>query len=312
MISRTPAEAKVVLLVPLLAACVLAGCGGTRAPQAKGPGKAQLTAADLGHRVQKVLVADKEVVAMVGRDGCHATVRSGTERNLGQGDELRVRCPRKERLAAWFAGIDRAIADVELAEVTDDDDDGTAVPAAEIVLGQGRGHGTVLRLVKPADVAKLVSEVRAFGAELESAEIPRPGPASPSGWQMVRVTGAAHVLLGGAPARGVLDARLSTSGQYFCEFVSATEDGSVRATKSGWITAPLAARALDEVLGPFRVQGEADAKTPALVAATRGGAERRADIASTAAVFERFAPLQDALGDACLPELEPPGSSAGL
>ena len=67
-------------------------------------------------------------------------------------------------------------------------------------------------------------------------------------------SGAAHVLLGGAPARGVLDARLSTSGQYFCEFVSATEDGSVRATKSGWITAPLAARVAVHGLGRLDVQ----------------------------------------------------------
>lgn len=312
MVSR-PSDTLLLSLVALIAVS-LGGCGGSRAhdARAKAPGKAQLTAAALGHRVQKVLVADKEVVAMVGRDGCHATVRSGTEANLGQGDELRVRCPRKERLAAWFDGIDKSLAQVELAEVAEEDEDGTSAPAAEIVVGQGRGRGTVLRVVRPSDVAKLVSEVRAFGAELESAEIPHPGPASPSGWQMVRVTGAAHVLLGGAPARGVLDARLSSSGQYFCEFVSATDEGSVRASKSGWITPPLAARALDEVLGPFHGQGEGDARTATFVAATRGGAERRADVASTVAVFERFAPLQDALGDACLPELEPPGSSAGL
>lgn len=285
------------------------GCGGAsraRAPQ-NATGTAQLTAADLGHRVQKVLVTDGETIAMVGRDGCHATVRSGSEKNVGQNDELRVRCPRKDRLASWFSGIDRVIAGMQVEEVSEDDDEDEKVPAAHVVVG----HGKVVRVVKPADAAKLVAEVRAFGAELESAEIPRPGPASSGGWQMLRVTGAAHVLLGGEPTRGVLDARMSTNGQYFCEFVGATDDGQVRATKSGWISDGLAARALDEVLGAFQVQGQGETPTATFAAATSGGAEKRATQASTAAVFERFAPLQDALGDACLPELEAPGPASG-
>jgi hypothetical protein len=247
---------------------------------------------------------------MVGRDGCHASVRSAAEGQVqrGEGDELRVRCPRKERLASWFDGVERSLAAMELAEAPDDDED-TAVPAAELVVGKGR----VLRVVKPADVGNLLAQVRAFGAELESDEIPRPGPASPSGWQLLRVTGAAHVVVGGEPTRGVLDARLSTNGQYFCEFVGQARDGSVRASKSGWITGALAARALDEVLTPFQVQPQAEAQPSAtFAAATSGNAEKRANPASTAAVFERFAPLQDALGDACLPELEPPALSRGL
>ncbi len=291
-----------------LGCAVLAGCGGAsraHAPQAR-VGTAQLTAADVGRRVQKVLVTDGELIAMVGRDGCHATMRSGNDANIGPSDELRVRCPRKERLAAWFAGIDRVLSTVEVAEIGEDDEDDVKIPAAHLVIGPRK---TVVRVVKPADAAKLVAEVRAFGAELESAEIPRPGPATAAGWQMLRVTGAAHVLLGGEPTRGVLDARMSTNGQYFCEFVGNTEEGSVRATKSGWITDSLAARALDEVLSPFQVQTQAEPPTATFAAATTGGAEKRANQASTAAVFERFAPLQDALGDACLPELEAPGSA---
>lgn len=287
------------------------GCGGAsraRAPQPQ-VGTAQLTAADLGRRVQKVLVADKEAIAMVGRDGCHATVRQGNVQNIGPSDELRVRCPRKERLTQWFKGLDRVLSTIEVAEVGDEDDDADdGGPAAQLVVGKGK----VVKVVKAADAARLVAEVRAFGAELESGEIPHPGPATSSGWQMLRVTGAAHVMLGGEPTRGVLDARMSTNGQYFCEFVGATDEGSVRATKSGWITDSLAARALDEVLSPFQVQSTAESPSATFAAATTGGAERRANQASTAAVFERFAPLQDALGDACLPELEPPGANAGL
>ncbi len=246
---------------------------------------------------------------MVGRDGCHATVRQGNMQNIGPSDELRVRCPRKERLTQWFKGLDRVLSTIEVAEVGDDDDDtDDATPAAQLVVGKGK----VVRVVKSADAARLVAEVRAFGAELESGEIPRPGPATSSGWQMLRVTGAAHVMLGGEPTRGVLDARMSTNGQYLCEFVGATDEGSVRATKSGWITDSLAARALDEVLTPFQVQATGESPSATFAAATAGGAEKRANQASTAAVFERFAPLQDALGDACIPELEPPGANAGL
>lgn len=273
--------------------------------------KAELTGARVGLRLQKVLVADDEIVAMVGRDGCHATMRSAGDGKvrLGEGDELRVRCPKKERLAKWLEGVERSLAAMELAEAPDDDDEDVAGPVAKVVVGKGR----VLRVVKAGDVGRLVLQVRAFGAELESNEIPRPGPASPSGWQMLRVTGAAHVVVGGAPTRGVLDARLSTSGQYFCEFVGQAGGGSVRASKSGWITGPLAARALDDVLTPFQVQPPAETQPSAtFAAATSGDTEKRANPASTAAVFERFAPLQDALGDACLPELEPPELSRGL
>lgn len=291
-------------------ALALAACGGASRARPPQTGKPQLSAARVGMRVQKVLVADKEMIAMVGRDGCHATVRRGRERDVlaGEGEELRVRCPRKDRLASWFEGLERTLATMDVADVPEDDDDDT-VPAAEIVVGKGH----VLKVLEASDVGKLVSVVRAFGAELEQQEIPRPGPASASGWQMLRVTGAARVVVGGEPTRGVLDARLSTSGQYFCDFVGATGDGQVRATKSGWITGSLAARALDEVLTPFQVQPQGEAQPSAtFVAATTNGAEKRANPASTAAVFERFAPLQDALGDACLPELEPPATSRGL
>ena len=47
-------------------------------------------------------------------------------------------------------------------------------------------------------------------------------------------------------------------------------------------------------------------------AGVSAGAERRANAASTAMVFERFAAVQDVLGDACLPELDPPTTGIGL
>jgi hypothetical protein len=50
-----------------------------------------------------------------------------------------------------------------------------------------------------------------------------------------------------------------------------------------------------------------------VAAGTKGGAEQRSNAAPTAAVFERFEQMQEALGDACLPELEPPsGPQIGL
>lgn len=304
------APIAVVVAVSALSAFAL-GCGGSHRTQAKAPsppadakpGKTALTAAELSTRVDKVLVADKDYVAMVGRKGCHALLRS-TEDPTGGGDEMRVRCPRPERLQAWFDELDKAMATLKV-ETSSGDVDDRDLPVAEVVTATG----VSLRLVDAGESAKMVSTVKAFGTELEAAEQPAPGPASPGGWQMMRVMGGAHVLMGGEPTRGVLDARVSTNGQYFCEFVAMTEDGPIRATKSGWISPGVAARAVDEVLGPFQGQDGGDRARSTFASATKAGAESRAGAASTAAVFERFAPVQDALGDACLPELEPPEST---
>jgi hypothetical protein len=142
--------------------------------------------------------------------------------------------------------------------------------------------------------------------------MPTPGPKSEQGWELLRVTGPAHVFLGGAPTSGLLDARMSTNGQYLCEFVATTRGGPIRATKSGWIAPSVASRAIDEVLSPLADAGSGEKRPATFASGTAGGAEHRANAASTPAVFQRFAHVQDALGDACLPELDAPSAPIGL
>ncbi|HVH42043.1 MAG TPA: hypothetical protein VM925_06855, partial [Labilithrix sp.] len=183
------------------------------------------------------------------------------------------------------------------------------LPAAKLLTSSGKA----LRVAKPADVEKLAAEVRALSAELASAEEVSPGPASSDGWEMLHVMGPAHVVFAGTPARGVFEARVSTNGQYMCEFITNVGDGPMRATKSGYISPATASRAIDVVLGPFNAASADEKSKTTYAAGTKGGAERRSNAVSTAAVFERFAEVQDALGDACLPELEAPsGSQIGL
>ena len=254
--------------------------------------------------MQRVFVAERGVVAMVGRNGCVATVSSGTD-DTGDFDEMRVRCPRPERLAAWFASVDPMIAGIAVEPVADDEGDDLELPAAELV----NAKGDLLRVKTRADAAHLITEVRALTAELAAAETPNPGPKSAAGWEMFRVSGPAHVFVGGSPTAGVLDARMSTSGQYLCEFVASTTDGPIRASKSGWVSPSVASRAIDEVLQPFAEVGGSDRRNATYAVAFTGGAERRANAPSTAAVFVRFNHIQDALGDACLPELDPPNAA---
>jgi hypothetical protein len=124
---------------------------------------------------------------------------------------------------------------------------------------------------------------------------------------MIHVMGPAHVVFAGAPAHGVLEARMSTTGQYLCEFfANVGGDAPLHATKSGWVTPATAVHAIDEVLVPFDAEAAPDKPRTkgGFVGATSSGAEKRSKPGSTAAVFERFAQVQDALGDACLPELE--------
>jgi hypothetical protein len=244
---------------------------------------------------------------MVARDGCVATIAAGMDAT-GDYEELRVRCPKPDRLRAWFVGVDRITASVDVDVVDENsDDDDVVLPAAELVTKKG----DVMHVKKRADAESLLGEVRALSAELASAEMPSPGPSSAKGWQMLRVTGPAHVMLGGSPAIGVLEARLSTSGQYLCEFNANKQGSPVRATKGGWIAPNLAAKAIDEVLNPFAETGASDGKPATFAAGTQGGAEKRATPEATKAVFERFAHVQDALGDACLPELEAPNAQVG-
>jgi hypothetical protein len=261
----------------------------------------------MGSRIERLVVAERGSVSMISRGGCLATVHASEGEG---GDELRVRCPRPERMKAWFEGADRVTAGLALEPVREDESEGDIqLPAAKVLTSSGKA----LRVAKRADVESLAAEVRALAAELASTEEVVPGPASEGGWQMLHVMGPAHVVFAGTPARGVLEARMSTNGQYMCEFITGTESGPMRATKSGYLSPATASRAIDEVLAPFNAAGseERDPRAKNTYAAgMKGGAEQRSNAVSTAAVFERFSEVQDALGDACLPELEPPAAAA--
>jgi hypothetical protein len=296
-------------IVVVGSALVVAGCGGatrSASPQATA-GTAELTKAKVAPRFERVLVAERGAISMVGRNGCVATISSSPD-DTGGLEEMRIRCPKPERLRAWFEGVDGVTATIEVEPATDDSAEDIALPAAELVTRKGE----VMLVTKRADTERLLHEVRALSAELASSEMPTPGPTSARGWELLRVTGPAHVFLGGAATSGLLDARMSTNGQYLCEFVATTRGGPIRATKSGWIAPSVAARAIDEVLLPLAEASSTERAPSAFAAGTAGGAERRANAASTPVVFQRFAQVQDALGDACLPELDPPSAPVGL
>lgn len=249
---------------------------------------------------------------MVARGGCLASITSRTDEKTpreGAFDEMRVRCPRPEHLSEWFAGVDKLTAKIAVEPVkedTDDDGEEVVLPAASLVTSRG----LVVEVKNSSDAARILSEVHALSNQLASAEMPKPGPRSLGGWEMLHVSGPAHVVFHGSDTNGVLEARVSTSGQYLCEYTTSRGNAPLRATKSGWISPGDAADAIDEVLSPFAELEGSDARTSTVAAGTKGGTERRASTASTAAVFVRFANMQDALGDACLPELEPPAGAA--
>jgi hypothetical protein len=122
---------------------------------------------------------------------------------------------------------------------------------------------------------------------------------------MLRVAGPAHAMFAGQPTHGTIDVRVSTDGQYLCEYRARTSDGPLRATKSGFLRAERASHAIEEILAPFHATNVDEvAGSRALAAAFSNGTERRANGASLAEVLDRAAPLQDALGDACLPEID--------
>jgi hypothetical protein len=301
-------HANVRWLAVLGAGLFATGCGSATRHASSPHGTTTTTAAEMegGMRIDKVLIAEPHRVAMVARSGCVSTMRTSSE---GRGDdELRVRCPKKDRIDRWMIAAAGVTGKMTLEPAPDDEDDpklDRSQPFAKILLTSGK----LMQITKSSDVARLTSEVRALDGELASAEQPAPGPASPSGWQMLHVTGPAHVLFAGAPARGVLEAKVSTSGQYLCEFVTGGNDGAMRATKSGWIPAKSAAHAIDEVLAPFNAAGGGEGSR-SFAAGVQNGQEQKSNVASTGAVFERFAEVQEALGDACLPELEGPSPQA--
>ncbi|HEY8080329.1 MAG TPA: hypothetical protein VIF62_39635, partial [Labilithrix sp.] len=191
---------------------------------------------------------------------------------------------------------------MSMAEHADIESEDVPAPTAQIITA----GGVALRATKAAEAMKLATEVKGLEGELGRSEAPSPGPASPAGWQLMRVSGPAHVVFAGEALTGVLDARVSTSGQYLCEFMANTNDGPLRATKSGWIPPQHAARAIDEVLRPFQALSPNERPHTTYASAVQAGAERKASWASIPEVFERFGPFQDALGDACLPELDKP------
>lgn len=287
-------------------AAPLTACGGATRRASSPHSQTTTTAARIAPRVERLVVADRGSISMVARDGCVATVRTPPAGANGQ-DELRVRCPRPERMKSWFDGAERVVATLSLEPVRDEDEqdeDDVDLPAAKLLTESGR----TLRVVASSDVAKLAAEVSQLTDELAASERVAPGPASADGWEMFHVMGPAHVLFAGSPARGVFEARMSTNGQYMCEFITDIGDGPLRATKSGWISPPTASKAIDEVLAPWRAAGPNEDPTATFAAATKAGAESRSSAVSIAAVFERFAAVQEALGDACLPELEAPSA----
>jgi hypothetical protein len=284
---------------------MLTACGGSTRRTATPHSKTTITAATVAPRVERLVIVERGSISMVARGGCVAMVRTA-ENDIGTQDELRVRCPKPDRLKTWFDGTERVTSTIALEPMSDDEDDDAKdvkLPLAKLLTASGK----TLKTAKPEDAERLAAEVRALSAELAVAEQVAPGPASANGWQMLHVMGPAHVLLAGTPARGVFEARVSTNGQYLCEFTTNIGgDGPMRATKSGWLTPSTASHAIDEVLGPFAETTDTPKTT--FAAGTKSGAEKQSNVVSTAAVFERFAEMQDALGDACLPELEPPST----
>ncbi len=290
-------RSRIAKATPVLVAFVLLGCGGATRRASTPHGKTTTTAASIpAPKVERLVVAERGNIAMVSRGGCVATVHTSD----AGGDELRVRCPKPERIAAWFDGADKVLAGFSYEPVKHDDDDEVALPAAKVLTAGGK----TMRITNKADVQRLASEVAALSTELALAEEPVPGPDSASGWQMLHVSGPAKVLFAGTPAKGAFDARVSTNGQYMCEFVTNVGDGPMRASKSGWLEPATASKAIDEVLGPFAAVGPAEKAKSTYAAGMKGGAETRSNASSTAAVLERFAQMQEALGDACLPEIE--------
>lgn len=319
-----------VFAFPALMALLFA-CGGGNRHASTPHGETTLTAAHIeGGGLDKILVTDNGAVAIVERDGCMAMVREMSTPN-GTIDEIQTRCAKPERMKAWFEGADRVTSKMALEPMK--------IPERPALRHKGRGHtldegdgedqtiidprgpasakvlttsGKIMRVTKANDITKLNADVRALAAELAGAEQVTPGPASAHGWQMLHVSGPARVMFAGEPTRGTFEARVSTSGQYLCEFTATFGgDSPLRATKSGWLRPASAARAIDVVLGPWSAQGASrDPSRTAFAAGTKGGTEHRSNQAATAAVFELFSEVQNALGDACLPELEPPTEAA--
>ena len=138
-----------------LAACgsaavlaLLLGCSGaTRNASPPRHGETTVTAATIAPRVERLVVADENDIAMVARGGCVATVRTSESENGGE-DELRVRCPRPERMRAWFEGADRVMASFQYELAKDEDEEEIKLPAAKVLTTTGK----TLSVTRPEDV----------------------------------------------------------------------------------------------------------------------------------------------------------------
>lgn len=304
-----------ILAVPALAA-LLSACGGQNRQASSPHGETTITSAYIkGHHVEKIMVTDQGTVAIVDREGCLAQVKEH-ETVIGPVAEIQTRCPKPERMASWFDQSDKmtdSLAYAPLAAKEGDESDAiddkldTKSASAKVLVSNGKA----LRVTKPADVERLTTSVRALSDELARGEEVTPGPATERGWQMLHVSGIAHVMFAGQPARGRFEAKVSTNGQYKCEFTTNIDgDAPLKATKSGWLKPASAAHAIDVVLAPAKA-GAGDS-TGTFAAGIKAGTEQKTSGPATAAVFELFGEVQDALGDACLPELEAPGSGTPM
>lgn len=153
--------------LPALAA-LLAACGGQSRQTSSPHSEATVTSAYIkGHHVEKIMVADEGTVAIVDREGCLAQVKERSTA-VGPAAEILTRCPKPERMASWFDQSDR-VTDVlvyepltarpegDESEALDDKLDLHA-PTAKVLVSNGK----MLRVAKPADVAKLTAQVRAL------------------------------------------------------------------------------------------------------------------------------------------------------
>ena len=266
------------------------------------------------------MVVDRGAIAIVDREGCLASVRERVS-PIGPVAEIQTRCPKPERMQAWFDQADKFTDSIAYAPMGGEDNAESESDALDNKLGDHLDMNTVsakvlvsngraLRVTNPADIEKLTAQVRALSDELAGAETVAPGPASPGGWQMLHVNGPAHVMFAGQPARGTFDARVSTNGQYKCEFITNIGgEAPITAMKSGWLKPTSAAHAIDVVLQPFA--GGTDAEHGAFAAGTKSGNEQKTSTAATPAVLQLFGEVQEALGDACLPELELQNEGSG-
>jgi hypothetical protein len=93
-------------------------CRGATRDASSPHGTTRTTAASVapGARIDRILVAEGGEVALATRGGCLASMRT-VEGGAGSNDELRIRCPKPERIGSFFDTVDREIARIQLAPI---------------------------------------------------------------------------------------------------------------------------------------------------------------------------------------------------